>query len=58
MLINPSNDQTAVAYTVVLDPLTCDCPVYQQTGKGCVDILAARLLKSNGPVSQWLSSQF
>lgn len=36
-------------YTVVLDPLSCDCFKYQQSGKACVDILTARLLRANGP---------
>ncbi|KAJ7443077.1 hypothetical protein B0H11DRAFT_1932064 [Mycena galericulata] len=30
---------------------------YQQAGKACVDILAARLLKSNGPIADWLAAE-
>ncbi|KAJ7310843.1 hypothetical protein DFH08DRAFT_898478 [Mycena albidolilacea] len=42
-----------IKYTVVLSPLSCTCNHYQQTGNACVDIIAARLMRSNGPAKSW-----
>ncbi|KAJ7308723.1 hypothetical protein DFH08DRAFT_488600 [Mycena albidolilacea] len=42
-----------IKHTVVLSPLSCTCNHYQQTGKACVDIIAARLMRSNGPAKSW-----
>ncbi|KAJ7183847.1 hypothetical protein C8R46DRAFT_1308972 [Mycena filopes] len=48
-----SNGDIPVQHTVVLDPLHCTCGQYDQSGKACVDVLAARLLRSNGPIATW-----
>ncbi|KAK6974658.1 hypothetical protein R3P38DRAFT_2749796, partial [Favolaschia claudopus] len=40
-------------YTAVLMPLSCNCETYLFTGKACVDIIAARLLRANGPSAKW-----
>ncbi|KAJ7176820.1 hypothetical protein C8R46DRAFT_1346767 [Mycena filopes] len=61
-----------VAHTVVLNPLGCTCHEYEQTGKvcvdieaarilrtnGCVDIVAAKILQSNGPVENWKKTEY
>ncbi|KAJ7724877.1 hypothetical protein B0H16DRAFT_1736451 [Mycena metata] len=49
--------QDAIEHTVVLDPLECTCRSYDQYGKICVDIAAARLLRSNGPIAAWLKAE-
>ncbi|KAJ7465961.1 hypothetical protein FB451DRAFT_1402372 [Mycena latifolia] len=56
--VNRFVDKHAVMHSVVLSPLGCTCKDYGQTGKDCVDILAARLLRSNGPISNWEESPF
>ncbi|KAJ7474222.1 hypothetical protein FB451DRAFT_1558412 [Mycena latifolia] len=55
--VNRMSNGTPVQYMVVLSPLSCECRKYNQTGKACVDILAARLLKASGPVSAWIEME-
>ncbi|KAJ7674056.1 hypothetical protein DFH06DRAFT_1467400 [Mycena polygramma] len=52
-VVNRLVGDRAIQYHVVLTPLSCTCETYEQTGKACVDIIAARLLRSNGPASKW-----
>ncbi|KAJ7743233.1 hypothetical protein DFH07DRAFT_979671 [Mycena maculata] len=56
--VNRITDQKPVMHTVVLSPLACTCYEYQQTGKDCVDILASRLLRSNGPIGNWHTTEY
>ncbi|KAK7013538.1 hypothetical protein R3P38DRAFT_2788427 [Favolaschia claudopus] len=46
-------DHKPVQKTVVLTPLSCTCDDYMYSGKACVDILAARILRKNGPNANW-----
>ncbi|KAJ7110200.1 hypothetical protein C8R43DRAFT_962368 [Mycena crocata] len=51
-------EKNAFMHTVILDPLSCDCREYHQTGKICVDIAAARLLRANGPIPPWHLNEY
>ncbi|KAK6988953.1 hypothetical protein R3P38DRAFT_3373654 [Favolaschia claudopus] len=44
-------------YTAILMPLSCNCETYLFTGKACVDIIAARLLRANGPSAKWRATE-
>ncbi|KAJ7710692.1 hypothetical protein B0H17DRAFT_1123811 [Mycena rosella] len=47
-----------VMHTLLLTPLGCTCKEYEQTGKDCIDILAARMLLSNGPIADWEVAEY
>ncbi|KAF7328148.1 hypothetical protein MVEN_02572200 [Mycena venus] len=51
--VKRSDNGVPVRHTVVLNPLSCTCVEWEQSGKACMDIIAARLRRSNGPINDW-----
>ncbi|EED82568.1 predicted protein [Postia placenta Mad-698-R] len=43
---------------ISLDPLSCWCPDFVQSGKLCVHLKAANLLRRNGPIAEWHEMEY